>query len=96
MVATTLTAVLSMYVFQYNWDFKVSMMFGSIMSATDPVAVVALLKDLGKDKLMFQTSFCVLFSKLGYKKENKNILTPSQALVYLTYPFCFMPILWLV
>ena len=48
MVATCLTAVLAYFVFSYNWSFNISMMFGAIMSATDPVAVVALLKDLGK------------------------------------------------
>ncbi|XP_038047378.1 sodium/hydrogen exchanger 10-like [Patiria miniata] len=50
LVASALTAVLAMYVFSYNWSFSVSMMFGAIMSATDPVAVVALLKDLGASK----------------------------------------------
>lgn len=47
-VASFLTAVLAMNVFDYNWDFQVSLLFGSILSATDPVAVVSLLKDLGK------------------------------------------------
>ncbi len=50
-VASALTAVLAMYVFSYNWSFSISMMFGAIVSATDPVAVVALLKDLGKSKV---------------------------------------------
>ncbi|XP_077865611.1 sperm-specific sodium:proton exchanger-like [Saccoglossus kowalevskii] len=50
MVASVLTAVLAMYVFSYEWEFSTAMMFGSIMSATDPVAVVALLKDLGASK----------------------------------------------
>ncbi|XP_072046818.1 sperm-specific sodium:proton exchanger-like [Amphiura filiformis] len=50
LVATVLTAVLAKFVFSYNWNFMVCMMFGSILSATDPVAVVALLKDLGASK----------------------------------------------
>ncbi|XP_077994372.1 sperm-specific sodium:proton exchanger-like [Glandiceps talaboti] len=50
MVASLLTAVLAQNVFDYGWDFNTAMMFGSIMSATDPVAVVALLKDLGASK----------------------------------------------
>ncbi|XP_070552787.1 sperm-specific sodium:proton exchanger-like [Ptychodera flava] len=49
-VASLLTAVLAMNVFTYGWSFNTAMMFGSIMSATDPVAVVALLKDLGASK----------------------------------------------
>jgi sodium/hydrogen exchanger 10/11 len=36
--------------FTYNWDWYQAMMFGSILSATDPVAVVALLRDLGASK----------------------------------------------
>mmetsp|Transcript_33607 Transcript_33607/g.81286 ORF Transcript_33607/g.81286 Transcript_33607/m.81286 type:complete len:1009 (-) Transcript_33607:31-3057(-) len=35
------------YVLPYKWSFEVAMAFGAIMSATDPVAVVAILKDLG-------------------------------------------------
>lgn len=30
-----------------NWTFSVCLLFGSILSATDPVAVVALLRELG-------------------------------------------------
>ena len=33
-----------------NFSFTDAFMFGSIMSATDPVAVVALLKELGVSK----------------------------------------------
>lgn len=31
----------------FRWNWSIGMMFGAIMSATDPVAVVALLKELG-------------------------------------------------
>lgn len=34
----------------YDWSWSFSIMFGSIVSATDPVAVVALLKTLGASK----------------------------------------------
>eukprot|EP01084_Bolivina_argentea_P291658 501282_1 len=34
----------------YDWSWSFSIMFGSIISATDPVAVVALLKELGASK----------------------------------------------
>lgn len=43
-----LTALIARYIFTYNWSWVTALMFGSIMSATDPVAVVALLKDLGR------------------------------------------------
>ena len=42
-----LTSVMARYIFNYQWSWTVSLLFGTILSATDPVAVVALLKGLG-------------------------------------------------
>lgn len=36
--------------FPYDWSWKTSLLLGGLLSATDPVAVVALLKDLGASK----------------------------------------------
>lgn len=33
--------------FPYNWTWVQSLLFGAIFSATDPVAVVAVLKEVG-------------------------------------------------
>lgn len=49
------TRCASTYVYEYNrllfqddnWNWDKALMFGAMMSATDPVAVVALLKELG-------------------------------------------------
>ena len=51
LVSSVTTAVVVRYIFSYNWSWNVSMMVGAILSATDPVAVVALLKSSpgGKD-----------------------------------------------
>ncbi|KAF5449949.1 hypothetical protein F2P56_030342 [Juglans regia] len=38
------------FTFPYNWSWKTSLLLGGLLSATDPVAVVALLKDLGASK----------------------------------------------
>ena len=35
------------YVLPYEWDWSTAMLFGSILSATDPVAVVAIFNSLG-------------------------------------------------
>ena len=42
-----LTALVGKYVFPYSWSWAVSMTLGSILAATDPVAVVSMLKELG-------------------------------------------------
>lgn len=44
-----LTGVLQL-TFPYNWSWKTSLLLGGLLSATDPVAVVALLKELGASK----------------------------------------------
>ncbi|CAM9593123.1 unnamed protein product [Sphacelaria rigidula] len=46
-VATITTACFSRYVFPYDWDWNTALYFGAMCSATDPVAVVALMKELG-------------------------------------------------
>ena len=45
-VGTILTAVLVKYTFPYNWTWVESLLFGAMFSATDPVAVVAVLKEV--------------------------------------------------
>ncbi|XP_023229059.1 sodium/hydrogen exchanger 10-like [Centruroides sculpturatus] len=50
-VSSALTAVLSYKIFsEYQWNWATSFLFGTILSATDPVAVVALLRELGTSK----------------------------------------------
>ncbi|KAK1313564.1 Sodium/hydrogen exchanger 7 [Acorus calamus] len=38
------------FLFPYDWNWKTSLLLGGLLSATDPVAVVALLKELGASK----------------------------------------------
>jgi NhaP-type Na+/H+ or K+/H+ antiporter len=52
-----------------NWDWYVSLMFGSVICATDPVAVVALLKELGGGK------------KLRTLIESESLLNDGTAIV---------------
>jgi len=47
LVGTTLLGVAAKYVLPYEWDWMTSFMVGSMWTATDPVAVVAILKTLG-------------------------------------------------
>jgi NhaP-type Na+/H+ or K+/H+ antiporter len=47
LAGTVLTALTAFYVFPYDWSFNLCMTFGSILSATDPVAVSALLEVTG-------------------------------------------------
>lgn len=52
-----------------NWNWSLALMFGAIVSATDPVAVVALLKELGASK------------KLGTLIEGESLLNDGTAIV---------------
>jgi NhaP-type Na+/H+ or K+/H+ antiporter len=47
LAGTVLTALVGFYIFPYGWSFNLAMTFGSILSATDPVAVAALLEEVG-------------------------------------------------
>ena len=49
-----LTAAFAYYCLPYGWTWNFSMVFGSILAATDPVAVVALLKELGASPVTTQ------------------------------------------
>lgn len=49
-ICMIIVALCAIYIFPYNWSWLVALMFGSIISATDPVAVVALLHESGASK----------------------------------------------
>lgn len=53
----------------YGWEWSLALMFGAVISATDPVAVVALLKELGASK------------KLGTLIEGESLLNDGTAIV---------------
>jgi NhaP-type Na+/H+ or K+/H+ antiporter len=46
LAGTYLTALVGVYVFPYNWTMNTALTFGSILSATDPVAVCVLLNEV--------------------------------------------------
>ncbi|CAN8000654.1 unnamed protein product [Ixodes hexagonus] len=53
LICSGLTAFLSVNLFvSYQWTWHSALLFGSILSATDPVAVVALLRDVGTSKIL--------------------------------------------
>eukprot|EP01135_Chromosphaera_perkinsii_P011598 Nk52_evm37s2449 gene=Nk52_evmTU37s2449 len=69
LMASLLTAVCAKFFFGYEWSWIESILFGTIVSATDPVAVVALLADLGASK------------KLGTLIEGESLLNDGTAIV---------------
>jgi len=74
LIALSLTAALAMGLRAAgiglgSWNWSLALMFGAIVSATDPVAVVALLKDLGASK------------KLGTLIEGESLLNDGTAIV---------------
>ncbi|KAL6623724.1 hypothetical protein ACP70R_033603 [Stipagrostis hirtigluma subsp. patula] len=49
-ISTFLLGAAVKLTFPYDWSWKTSLLLGGLLSATDPVAVVALLKELGASK----------------------------------------------
>lgn len=47
LAGTCLTALVGFYILPYQWSWNLSMTFGSILAATDPVAVSSLLNEVG-------------------------------------------------
>ena len=47
LVTSFLTALIARFIFPYGWTWVTSLLFGIVLNATDPVAVVALLAELG-------------------------------------------------
>ena len=47
LIALTFVALFAVYVFDYSWGWAEGLMLGAILAATDAVAVVALMRDLG-------------------------------------------------
>lgn len=71
-VCTALTAVFAKYVFPWDWSWPVCFMFGALISATDPVAVVALLKEVSSRK------------RLETLIEGESLLNDGTAIVFFT------------
>ena len=71
-VASGLTALGALYVFPYNWSLEASILFGVTLSATDPVAVVALLKELGAP------------AQISTLIEGESLLNDGTAIVFFT------------
>ena len=47
LAGTCLTALIGFYIFPYGWSWNLSMTFGAILAATDPVAISALMDQVG-------------------------------------------------
>ena len=71
-VCTIATAVLTKLLFPWNWSWELALMFGALISATDPVAVVALLKEVSSRK------------RLETLIEGESLLNDGTAIVLFT------------
>ncbi len=70
-IATVATGglVVGVTTLSWGWDFATAVVFGVLISATDPVAVVAILRDLGAPK------------RLGVLIEGESLLNDGTAIV---------------
>jgi len=76
LVQIALIATFAVYALPYGWGWTESLLFGSILSATDPVAVIALMKELG------------LLSELRVLIEAESLLNDGSAIV--VFELCHM------
>ena len=72
MVQIALIAVFAVYWFPFGWGWVESLLFGGILSATDPVAVIALMKELGRLPGGF------LFIFLSSRKQRARVLSRTE------------------
>lgn len=72
LVCTAATAVFAKFVFPWDWSWTVCFLFGALISATDPVAVVALLKEVSSRK------------RLETLIEGESLLNDGTAIVLFT------------
>ena len=70
------------FTFPYDWSWKTSLLLGGLLSATDPVAVVALLKDLGASKKLSTIIEGESLMNDGYQDSNFFCFSFSQTLSY--------------
>ncbi|MEH6451723.1 MAG: cation:proton antiporter [Psychromonas sp.] len=71
-LTTTLTATLAFYFFPWQWSWLECFLFGALISATDPVAVVSLLKEVSSRK------------RLETLIEGESLLNDGTAIVLFT------------
>ncbi|MFT7053209.1 MAG: NhaP-type Na+/H+ or K+/H+ antiporter [Psychromonas sp.] len=69
-LSTALTAVFTFYFFPWQWSWTVCFLFGALISATDPVAVVSLLKEISSRK------------RLETLIEGESLLNDGTAIVF--------------
>ncbi|GKC88742.1 sodium/hydrogen exchanger 8-like protein isoform X1 [Tanacetum coccineum] len=75
LISTFILGAALKLIFPYNWSWKTSLLLGGLLSATDPVAVVALLKELGASK------------KLSTIIEGESLMNDGTAIVVYTLFF---------
>ncbi|MEA3288658.1 MAG: cation:proton antiporter [Campylobacterota bacterium] len=71
-ISTIATAALVKVFFPWNWEWELALLFGALISATDPVAVVALLKEVSSRK------------RLETLIEGESLLNDGTAIVLFT------------
>ncbi|RYG67573.1 sodium:proton antiporter, partial [archaeon] len=92
LIGAALMGVLAKAILPYNWAWNLCMVFGAILSATDPVAVVSLLKSVGAspkltilivgESLMNDGTSMVLFT-LFYNSINGTLYTAGSVIGFM-------------
>jgi solute carrier family 9 (sodium/hydrogen exchanger), member 10/11 len=93
LMGASITCLFCKYVMPFHWSWTMSMVFGSIVTATDPVAVVSILKASGAkpslimiivgESLMNDGTAMVLFGLFFGVLQGEAVLSVGDTAVYL-------------
>ena len=89
---TLALALLSKYASPIEWSWNLCFTFGAILCATDPVAIVALLKNLGAssdltmlitlESLLNDGSALILYNYFSMSLKSSQVMSPGEVVVY--------------
>jgi len=91
-ISMILTAIVGRYCLNTGWNWTTALLFGSILAATDPVAVVALLRELGVSKRLatliegeslFNDGTAYVMFLVWIEFLEGNELSPGEIVVYM-------------
>jgi NhaP-type Na+/H+ or K+/H+ antiporter len=83
LAGTVLTAIVAYYIFPYNWSWDLCLAFGSILAATDPVAVTACKSEERLYELLDLETEWLTFSFYYFDKVLEQVGAPPRLKIHI-------------